>query len=242
MIINSAKRRIIVKTRNTTKLRTLFRRSDPGIEFYLIIVHSSPYLSYEESKRTAYLSSAEQHTDQQLFRLIATGDEPAFAELFKRYDRRIYPFVLKMIKNPVMAEEIAQEIFIKIWRHRESLSVVENPESYILTIAARHTLDQLKKRLNEAKMLQRFSARLDSSHNDPEQLLLLKDTEELIQRAVDQLPPQQRSVYILSRRQHMSYDEIGEQMNISPSTVRNHLVKALATLRILLEQQNQNNL
>lgn len=174
-----------------------------------------------------------------MFRLIALGDEPAFAELFRRYDRRIYPFVLKMIKSPILAEEITQEIFIKIWRHRESLSVIEQPESYILTIAARHTLDQIKKRLNEHKMLQRFSAGLSPTHNEPEELLLLKDTEELIQRAVDQLPPQQKSVYLLSRQQGLSYEEIGQELKISPHTVRNHLVKALAAIRIWLEQQDQ---
>ena len=185
------------------------------------------------------MSSPEKYTDRDLFRLIALGDEPAFAELFRRYDRRIYPFVLKMIKSPILAEEITQEIFIKIWRHRESLSVIEQPESYILTIAARHTLDQIKKRLNEHKMLQRFSAGLSPTHNEPEELLLLKDTEELIQRAVDQLPPQQKSVYLLSRQQGLSYEEIGQELKISPNTVRNHLVKALATIRIWLEQQDQ---
>jgi RNA polymerase sigma-70 factor (family 1) len=166
------------------------------------------------------------------------GDEPAFAELFRRYDRRIYPFVLKMIKDSVMAEEITQEIFIKIWRHRETLTAIDQPESYILTIAARHTLDQIKKRLNEHKMLRRFAAGLKSGHNDPEELLLLKDTEELIQRAVGQLPPQQRSVYLLSRNHGMSYEEIGRELNISPNTVRNHLVKALAAIRIWMEQQD----
>jgi RNA polymerase sigma-70 factor (ECF subfamily) len=185
------------------------------------------------------LSSPGKHTDRDLFRLIALGDEPAFAELFRRYDRRIYPFVLKMIKSPILAEEITQEIFIKIWRHRESLSVIEQPESYILTIAARHTLDQIKKRLNEHKMLKRFSAGLSSAHNEPEELLLLKDTEELIQRAVDQLPPQQKLVYLLSRKQGLSYEEIGQELKISPNTVRNHLVKALAAIRIWLEQQDQ---
>jgi RNA polymerase sigma-70 factor (ECF subfamily) len=185
------------------------------------------------------LASLEKYTDQQLFRLIASGSEAAFAELFRRYDRRIYPFVLKMIKNSMMAEEITQEIFIKIWRHREALAVIDQPQSYIFTIAARHTLDQIRKQLNENRMLQRFSASLNPAHNDPEELLLLKDMSALIQRAVEQLPPQQRSVYELSRQKGMSYEEIGQQLNISPNTVRNHLVKALAAIRIWLEQQDQ---
>jgi RNA polymerase sigma-70 factor (ECF subfamily) len=83
-------------------------------------------------------------------------------------------------------------------------------------------------------MLQRFSAQQVAAHNDPEQLLLLKDTEGHIQRAVDQLPPQQKSVYMLSRLQHLSYEEIAGQLNLSPNTVRNHLVKALAAIRISL--------
>jgi RNA polymerase sigma-70 factor (ECF subfamily) len=185
------------------------------------------------------LSSPEKYTDHELFRSIATGSEAAFAELFRRYDRRIYPFVLKMIKDTVMAEEITQEIFIKIWRYRESLSGIDQPESYILTIAARHTLDQIRKRLNEDRMLRRFQTGLKPVHHDPEELLLLKDTAALIQKAVDQLPPQQKSVYQLSRMQGLSYEEIGRELNISPNTVRNHLVKALAAIRIWLEQRDQ---
>ncbi len=138
-----------------------------------------------------------------------------------------------------MAEEITQEIFIKIWRYRESLSGIDQPESYILTIAARHTLDQIRKRLNEDRMLRRFQTGLKPVHHDPEELLLLKDTAALIQKAVDQLPPQQKSVYQLSRMQGLSYEEIGRELNISPNTVRNHLVKALAAIRIWLEQRDQ---
>lgn len=179
------------------------------------------------------------NTDQGLFRLIAMGDETAFAELFRRYDRRIYPFVLKMIKSEVQAEEITHEIFIKIWRTRERLTSIDQPEAYIFTIAARHALDQIRKRLNENRMLQRLSASLPPAHNDPEEKLLFKDKEALIQQAIDQLPPQQKSVYLLSRQQGLSYEEIAGELGISPNTVRNHLVKALQSMRNWLEQQDQ---
>lgn len=180
-----------------------------------------------------------QHTDHDLFRLIAAGDEAAFAELFRRYDRRIFPFVLKMIKSEAQAEEITQEIFIKLWRTRERLLPIDQPEAYIFTIAARHTLDQIRKRLNENKMLQRLSANQPLMHNDTEDLLLLKDKESLLRQAVDQLPPQQKTVYLLSRQEGLNYDEIAARMNLSPNTVRNHLVKALQTLRVWLDQQDQ---
>src|ERR1700743_1184583 len=124
-----------------------------------------PLTVYNIVKSAVYLSFLTQHTDHDLFHLIAGANEAAFAELFRRYDRRIYPFVLKMIKSEAQAEEITQEIFIKIWRYRDKLMSIDQPEAYIFTIAARHTLDQIRKRLNENKMLQRLSATLAPAHN-----------------------------------------------------------------------------
>ena len=163
----------------------------------------------------------------------------ALSELFRRYDKRIYPFVLKMIRNSALAEEITQEIFIKLWQHRAKLSSIDRPEAYILTIAARHTLDQIKKRLNENKMLQGLLASKEGSHNDTEEKLLLRDRAALIQLAVDQLPPQQKSVYELSRLEGMNYEQIAQQLQISPNTVRNHLVKALRSIRDYMDQQDE---
>lgn len=185
------------------------------------------------------MSLLTQYTDHDLFRLIAQDDQAAFSEIFRRYDKRIYPFVLKMIRTPTQAEEITHEIFIKIWKHRDKLPAIDQPEAYILTIAARHTLDQIKKRLNENKMLQGLSASKENSHNDTEEKLLLRDRAALVQQAVHQLPPQQRSVYELSRHEGMTYEQIAAQLQISPNTVRNHLVKALRFIRDYMREQDE---
>ena len=183
------------------------------------------------------MSGRVQYTDHELFRLIAGSDEAAFAEIFRRYDRRIYPFVLKMIKTATQAEEITHEIFIKLWRHRERLISIDQPEAYIFTIAARHTLDQIKKRLNESRMLQRLSAAVPPAHNDTEESLLLKDKEALVQQAVDQLPPQQKMVYLLSRQQGLSYDEIASIMNISVKGAYKIMARSLDALKEMLPIQ-----
>jgi len=162
----------------------------------------------------------------------------AFEELFRRYDRRIYPFVLKIIRTEALAQELTQEIFIKIWQHRQKLAAVENPEAYIFTMAVRHTLDQVKRRLNESRMLQRLAAVRPLTHNDTEEALLLRDRAALLQQAVDQLPPQQKAVYILSRQNGLDYDQIGRELNISPNTVRNHLVKALQFIKTYMRDQD----
>ena len=144
-----------------------------------------------------------------------------------------------MIRTPAQAEEITHEIFIKVWKHRDKLPAIDQPEAYLLTIAARHTLDQIKKRLNENKMLQGLSASKENSHNDTEEKLLLRDRAALVQQAIRQLPPQQRSVYELSRQEGMNYEQIAAQLQISPNTVRNHLVKALRFIRDYMREQDE---
>ncbi len=180
------------------------------------------------------------HSDKELFLQIAEGDQSAFAELFRRYDRRIYPFVLKMIKEPSLAEEIAQEIFVKLWEQRAKLATVDNPQSWLLTLAAHHTLDQIRIRLNERKMLQRLSELWKgASANDTEETLQFRESSALVQQAVDQLPLQQQKVFRLSREEGLNYQEIGARLDISPNTVRNHLVEALRSIRVYLEEHGE---
>ena len=172
--------------------------------------------------------------------MVAQADEAAFSEIFRRYDKRIYPFVLKMIKTNAVAEELTQEIFIKLWFNRQKLNVVNNPSSYLFTIAANHTLDHIRKKLNERKMLNSLSDILtNNSSNNAEESMLFRDCEALVQQAVLGLPAQQKKVYTLSRQQGLSNEEIARQLNLSPNTVRNHLSEALRSIRAFLEQKGQ---
>jgi RNA polymerase sigma-70 factor (family 1) len=184
--------------------------------------------------------STPDHSDKELFLQIAQGDQSAFAELFRRYDRRIYPFVLKMIKEASLAEEIAQEIFVKLWEQRAKLATVDNPESWLLTLAAHHTLDQIRIRLNERKMLQRLSELWkNAAANDTEETLQFRESSELVRQAVEKLPLQQQRVYRLSREEGLNYQEIGARLDISPNTVRNHLVEALRSIRAYLDEHGE---
>jgi RNA polymerase sigma-70 factor (ECF subfamily) len=176
--------------------------------------------------------------EKSLFAAIAKGEEAAFTELFKRYDKRIYYFTLKMIKTEDLAEEITQDVFIKLWEKRETLVSVLNPEAYILTIAANHTMNQIQKHLSEKKMRQRLARLMrEKFENNADELLLLHDSQTMVRQAVDKLPPQQKRVYQLSRDEGLNYDEIAGTMDISRHTVRNHLVEALRSIRQYVDDQ-----
>ncbi|MDP4251189.1 MAG: RNA polymerase sigma-70 factor [Bacteroidota bacterium] len=178
------------------------------------------------------------YPEKELFAAISKGDEAAFTELFRRYDKRFYFFALKMIHDPVIAEDLTQEIFIKIWENRRILDTVNNPEAYLLTTAANHALNQIKKNLSEQKMLKRLAAySRENFISNTDERLLLHDQEALLQQALERLPKQQKRVYHLSRLSGLNYEEIAGILKISPHTVRNHLVEALRSIRCYLEEE-----
>ncbi|HEU0228284.1 MAG TPA: RNA polymerase sigma-70 factor [Arachidicoccus soli] len=180
------------------------------------------------------------YSNEQLFELLRCSDERAFTEIFFRYDKRIYKFIFKMVKDDNIATDITQEVFIKIWKKRELLVDIHNAEAYIFTIASNLTLNQIKKSLREAhirEMLQTIQ-RQNNAYN-ADNTLLLHDSEALILDIVEALPPQQKRIYQLSKEQGLNYNEISSTMKISSNTVRNHLVKALHTIRTRIEKQDQ---
>lgn len=173
--------------------------------------------------------------EKELFALIAQGDQAAFTKIFDHYEPRIFPFVLKITRSEMFAEEIVQELFIKLWTNRASVAEVENPRSYIFRMATNRTYNYLKMQARRTLVEEKGSAFAILDENSTEDFIDFKQTEETINKAVEALPDQQKKVYILSRRIGMSAEEIAVQMNISPKTVKNHLTEALRSLRMQLQ-------
>lgn len=186
------------------------------------------------------LQSIPRYDEKQLFALVAEGDEAAFTEIFKRWDKRIFAFTFKMIKSEHQAEEITQEIFIKLWEKRHQLAGIDNPEAWMIRAAANHTLDRIKKHLSEDRMLQRLAAilaeRTEQRSASADERLLLHQSEKLVQDAISSLPERQQQLYRLSRVEGLSYDEIAAQLSISRFTVRNQVQAALASVKEYLEK------
>jgi len=170
--------------------------------------------------------------EKELFALISRGDEAAFTKIFHEYNKRLYPFVLKMIKSGVLAEEIVQNVFVRLWTNRGQLSTIENHQAYIFTIAANSTRDHLKKLASEARVIKEVMQSMPDRHsNDVEDLMLLNECRSILDIAVEMLPPQRQLIFRLSREEGKNYDEIAAELRISKNTVRNQLVEALRYIR-----------
>ena len=158
----------------------------------------------------------------------------AFTRLFYHYNRRIYPFVLQKVKSEEIAEEIIQDTFLRLWTGRANLADMEAPDGYLFKIAVNRTLDHLRKQAREQQFLDIY--RDDTQSVDIEKSLYDNETRKALAEAVDQLPAQRRKIYLL-RQEGYSYLEIGEQLNISPNTVRNQLVSAMQFIRTFIQQK-----
>lgn len=175
--------------------------------------------------------------EKELLLRIAEGDEKAFTELFNAFDPKVYPFVLKMVKSESLAEEITQEVFVKIWTGRSKLTHIENPEAYIIRMAANHSINAIKKHVSDRVFLLRLSQEPgNDNHYHTENQFNYTETRRLIDEAAELLPAQQKQVFHLSRTEGLNYEEIAERMKISKNTVRNHLVEALKSIRRFLQE------
>ncbi|RFS20688.1 RNA polymerase sigma-70 factor [Chitinophaga silvatica] len=157
--------------------------------------------------------------------------EAQFNELFLSYKDKVYGFILLMVKDAVHAEELTQEVFLKLWLCRDTLQDVVNLQGYIFTIAKHKTLNHLRKVAYNEQLLKELSVHMKPVVNDVEETVIAKEYVQLLNDGLAQLSVQQRKIYEMSRQGGLTHDQIAAQLNISRNTVKNHLVKSLAFLR-----------
>jgi len=179
------------------------------------------------------LSIEQLFEDKELFNRIAQGDEQAFTTIFYRYTATIYPFVLSKAKSKAAAEEIVQDVFLKLWTKRELLTGMEAPSSYLMRIATNRTLDYLRRKAVEQKILLQVGNA--EEHNPIENELSFKEAKRLLDDAIAQMPLQRRTIYLL-QQEGFTYDEIAARLSISAHTVRNHLALATKSLKDYLHK------
>ena len=162
---------------------------------------------------------------------MASGDHDAFRQLFDLYADRLHAAVYNYTKSRFVAEELVQEVFIRLWNHRAHLKEVEAPTAYLYRVVFNSINTYLKRTANERRILDRAQAWISSDQNEPLQQLEANEMGRIITAAVERLPARKKIIYYLSREQGLSYQEIAEQLHISPNTVKNHLVEAMKLLR-----------
>lgn len=175
-----------------------------------------------------------QHIDiALLLRKVQAGDEQAFRELFYRYKAKLFSFLLDLTRSRAQAEDMLQEIFLKIWIHRANLQKVKDFDAYLFTIGRYLVVDSVR-RIGRESIFLRQTSRDNTSAYSADREFAAKEIYELYQRALDRLPPQQLKVYLLHSEKGLRQQEIANQLNLSLSTVQNHMFRAVQNIRSFL--------
>lgn len=181
------------------------------------------------------MNSESIHTEKELLLLAAQGSEPAFTLLFNRYKHKLYSYLLSLTASPQIAEDIIQDTFLKLWKDRAGLEAIDHLGAYLFTMTRNLAINALKRIARETAILSALQPQQNNPVATAPDNLSLKEVEQLLHQTIQSLPPQQKLIYTLSREQGLKHEDIAHQLHLSSSTVRNHIVQALRTIRKKIE-------
>ena len=173
--------------------------------------------------------------EKELLSCIAAGDGSAFRKIYDTYRPKIYAYALRLTEHESIADDIIQDVFLKVWINRHSLINITNFNAWLYAIARNHIADAMKAIAKERTSHKQWGRAIPIGINPVEEAMADKENQHLLQQALNQLSPQQRLIYNLTRDAGARHAEIAGQLNISRNTVKTHLVHALRSIRNYLQ-------
>ena len=172
-----------------------------------------------------------------ILRLIQ-GDEQAFEKIYRLYSNRLYGKLLKLLKSVPQTEEILQDVFLKVWEYRASIDPEKSFRAFLFKIAENKAFDFFRKAALHKAFETELIALSTSNHTMLEELIADEERSVLLEKAINNLPPQRQQVFRLCKLERKSYTEVSQLLGISLSTISDHIVKATKSIRTQLEPYN----
>ncbi len=168
---------------------------------------------------------------RQLQERISAGDQEAFAALYRLFFMRLFNFTKMYVHNRAVAEELVNDIMLKVWYRRSDMLAIANLETYLFVAARNRSLNHLAQPSPFQITLEPESGALEIVNtDDPERLLEWREIYQLLAQAVEELPDQCRTVFKLIKEEGLSYKQVAEILGVSPRTVETQLVRAMKKL------------
>lgn len=170
---------------------------------------------------------------QLLLKKLSEGSEWAFDKLYKKYSGRVFSFALSLLKDRSEAEEIVQEVFLKVWDKRFVVSSQGSFQSFLFTISKNTILNSIRKTdyhrafIEYKKYNPEPAPKLDEELNS-------RELHDIYQQAIEKLSPRKKQIFILNQNYDLTHHEIASKLGISPKTVRNQIDTASAEIKSLI--------
>ncbi|MDR1330955.1 MAG: RNA polymerase sigma-70 factor [Tannerella sp.] len=172
-----------------------------------------------------------EESDTKRLQQLRQGDRKAFEAVYRTYGGRVYNFFLSLLHDRFAAEDLTQNVFLKVWERRAGIDPDGHFDSYMFTIARHLLIRASEKRLQEACMREALQQRENGVDISTEQHVETESLRAYIDTLVEQFPPARKQVFLLSRVHHLTNREIAQKLSISEKTVETHLYRALRFLK-----------
>jgi len=183
------------------------------------------------------LNSENSETIKCILRELQAGDMKAFRQLFDKYKNRVYAVAFGMLGNRGKANEVTQDVFVRIYRLSANIDINRPFFTYLYRITVNACRDFMKR--EGSKKLEALSSAksIQSSAGNPETIYAKQEKKEVIRQVANRLSPQQRTVFVLRHLEGFTLDEIGQILNCKAATVRAHLHFARTKIKKIIEKE-----
>jgi RNA polymerase sigma-70 factor (ECF subfamily) len=178
-------------------------------------------------------------TDFELIQACLGGDEECFAELVNRYKNLVYSIILRQTKNSEEANDLSQDVFLKVYKNLEKYTPEFKFSTWIMRITGNHIIDMHRKKKFETVSYEEYTeggGRISATAASPETEYLKRDQTERISKIVSELPEMYKVPVILYHQQGMSYSEISEKIGEPLSKIKNRIFRGRKMLKTMLTE------
>jgi len=165
---------------------------------------------------------------------VAKNNKASFKILYEHYHKRIYSLAYHITHSHILAEEVTQEIFIKIWDYRSKLTEIKEFDAWLKVIIRNLCYTYLARLSKERIIIDEFSKSKDLLSLSAEEEIIYNEFNTVFLKTLDTLSEQQKKVFLLSRNENSKYEDISKHLNISINTVKSHMKVALKKMRLAL--------
>ena len=181
-----------------------------------------------------WAAAGESSSDEALIRRIAAGDQSAMRALFARYRVALYRWLLRLVNDGTLAEDLLSEVFLDVWRQAASFEARSSVSTWLLAIARYKALSARRRRRTDAELDEAIVSTVPDTADDPEISLQKRDRAEALRQSLPRLSPEHREVIDLAYYHSKSVKEIAEIVGINEATVKTRMFYARKKLAELV--------
>ena len=173
-----------------------------------------------------------QQHELELLELLKKGKEDAYIFLYRKYSQRLFGYALTLTNDRAMAEDIIQNVFLRIWEHRKKLNITTSVRSYLFKSIYNEFINQYKKKGSTLILEEKYFHLLEEIITEADDQSW-EPTLAKIESEINNLPPKCKEIFILSRKEGLTNVEIAAIRNLSVKTIEGHIHKAFMILRAI---------